>query len=89
MSQETRLDRVIEAVLSAGLLLSATLLAGGLVLGSQGALRWGALLLMLTPVARVVVVTVALALKRDWVFAVVSLWILSVLVWSAWSAVRA
>jgi uncharacterized membrane protein len=88
LSQETGLDRVIEAVLSVGLLLSASLLAGGLFFGSQEALRWGALLLMMTPVARVVVVTVGMTLERDWVFAAVSLWILAVLVWSAWSAVR-
>jgi uncharacterized membrane protein len=80
---ETRLDRTIEAVLSAGLLISASLLVGGLALGSQPALHWGALLLMMTPVARVVVVTIALALERDWLFAAVSLWILGVLVWSA------
>jgi hypothetical protein len=75
----SRLDRVVEAVLTAGLALSALLLLAGL-LGKSGTLLWaGVLVLLLTPVARVVVVTVAFMQQRDWTFAVVSLWILGVL----------
>lgn len=85
---ETRLDRAVEAVLSGGLLLSAALLVGGLLLGSEPALRWGVMLLMATPAARVVVLTVGLLLRRDWAFALVSLWILSVLAASVLVAMR-
>jgi uncharacterized membrane protein len=73
------LDRAIEVVLMAGLLASAGLLVGGLVFDRLVLLKWGILLLMMTPVARVVVVTVALLHQKDWLFAAVSLWILSVL----------
>jgi uncharacterized membrane protein len=50
-----------------------------LLLGRQDPLRWGAILLMLTPVARVVVVTIALLARRDVAFGAISLWILVVL----------
>jgi uncharacterized membrane protein len=78
----------IELALKAGLGLSTVLLALGLVLGSPSLLRWGVLLLMLTPVARVAVVTVGLAFDRDWTFAMVSLFVLGVLAAGIWMAVR-
>jgi uncharacterized membrane protein len=74
-----RLDRAIEASLTAGLLASASLLLFGLASGSPGALRLGVVLLMLTPVARVVVLTLGLLLARDWSFGLVSLFVLLVL----------
>ena len=74
------LDRVVEVVLSVGLALSGLLLLVGLGSGRADVLRWGILLLLLTPVARVIVVTVGLFHERDFVFALVSLWILGVLV---------
>lgn len=74
-----RLERVIEALLTSGLLASATLLLIGLALGAPSALRWGILLLLLTPVARVVVLTLGLLLARDWLFGFVSLFVLLVL----------
>ena len=83
-----RLEGMIELALKAGLALSTVLLVAGLVLGSPGALRAGILLLMLTPVARVLVVTVGLALERDWTFALVSLFVLAVLASGIWVAVR-
>ena len=51
-------------------------------------LRWGIVLLMLTPVARVAVVTVGLALERDWTFTLVSLFVLAVLAAGIWVAVH-
>jgi len=75
----TRLERTIELVLEAGLAVSTLLLLAGLVAGAEGPLRWGVLLLMVTPVVRVVVVTAGLALARDWPFALVSLFVLGVL----------
>jgi uncharacterized membrane protein len=83
-----RLDQTIEAVLSGGLLISAALLGAGLLLGLEPLLRWGALLLIMTPAARVVVLTIGLALQRDWVFALVSFWILAVLFSSLMVALR-
>jgi hypothetical protein len=85
---EGRLLATIEAVLSAGLLASAALLAAGLLLSQEPLLRYGVLLLMLTPVARVIVLTLGLLLERDWSFALVSLWILAVLCSSALFAFR-
>jgi uncharacterized membrane protein len=82
-----QLEDVIEKALTAGLALSTGLLLLGLILGAPGPLRWGILLLMLTPVARVAVVTVGLALERDWLFTLVSLFVLAVLASGMWVAV--
>ena len=73
------LDRAIELVLSGGVIASGACLIVGLVLGSSPTLRWGILLLLATPVARVVVVTLGLFRRRDWLFASISLWIFLVL----------
>lgn len=83
-----RLEGVIEIALTGGLVLSTTLLVVGLVMGTAGPLRWGIILLMLTPVARVAVVTVGLALERDWTFTAVSLFVLAILGSGIWVAVR-
>jgi len=62
-----------------GLLTSAGLLVFGLTLDRAVLLKWGILILMSTPVARVVVVTLGLLHEKDWLFAAVSVWILTVL----------
>lgn len=82
------LDRRMEVALTGGLLVSAALLMGGLLTASTAPLRWGILVLVATPVARVVVMTVGLLRRRDWAFALISLWILGVLASSALVAVR-
>jgi uncharacterized membrane protein len=82
------LEDVIEKALKVGLALSTGLLLVGLVLNATWPLRWGILLLMLTPVARVGVVTVGLALERDWVFATVSFVVLAILGAGIWVAVH-
>ena len=82
------LEDVIEKALTVGLVLSTGLLLFGLVLGAPGLLRGGILLLMLTPVARVAVVTVGLALEGDWTFTLVSLFVMAVLASGIWVAVR-
>jgi hypothetical protein len=69
----------MERVLTAGLLASAVLLVAGLLLGRSGVLRTAMVLLMLTPVARVVVLTAGLLRRRDYLFGLISLWILGVL----------
>jgi uncharacterized membrane protein len=82
------LEDVIEKALMAGLGLSTLMLVIGLVMGATGPLRWGILLLMLTPVVRVAVVTLGLALERDWTFTFVSAFVLAVLASAIWVAVR-
>jgi uncharacterized membrane protein len=83
-----RLERVIEVALTAGVMLSGLLLVTGLVLGSTGPLWGGVLLLIVTPVVRVIVVTVGLVLDHDWLFACVSLFVLGVLLSSVYVAGR-
>jgi uncharacterized membrane protein len=84
----TRLDRVVEVVLTLGLAASGLLLLAGLVSGGARLLWVGMLVLLLTPAARVVVVTAGLLQRRDWLFALVSLWILAVLGSSFYVAAR-
>jgi uncharacterized membrane protein len=69
----------MERVLTGGLLVSAVLLVAGLLLSQVAVLRTAMVLLMLTPVARVVVLTVGLLRRRDYLFGVISLGILAVL----------
>jgi hypothetical protein len=88
MTEASDLDRVIEVVLTAGLLASSVLLAAGLFTGRHGLLAAGMILLMMTPVARVVVVTIDLVRQRDWPFAATSAWILGVLLFSLYVAWR-
>ena len=83
-----QLEDVIEKALKVGLVLSSGLMLVGLVIDAPGPLLWGILLLVLTPVARVAVVTVGLALERDWTFTLVSLFVLAVLASGIWVAVH-
>lgn len=78
----------MEGALTAGLAVSGLLLVAGLVLGSTAPLWWGVLLLILTPVVRVLVVTVGLILDHDWLFASVSLFVLGVLLSSVYVSGR-
>ena len=87
-ADEPDIDRVIEVVLTAGLALSAVLLLAGLLSGGAGLLKWGTVTLMLTPVARVVVVTVGLFHEGDRLFGFLSLLILGILATSLAVAVR-
>jgi uncharacterized membrane protein len=74
-----RLERALEIALSVGLGVSTVLLLAGIVIGSQPALEWGTLLLIVTPMLRVLVLTAGLALQRDWRFALLSLLVLVIL----------
>ncbi len=89
MSSRVRaLERIVEVALTAGVAVSGVLLVAGLVLGSTAPLWWGVLLLILTPVGRVLVVTVGLILDHDWLFAGVSLFVLGVLLSSVYVSGR-
>ena len=79
MSPHLQLEGIIEATLTAGLLASAGLLVAGLMLSLEPALRLGIVLLMLTPVARVVILTIGLLLRREFRFGLVSLLVLVIL----------
>jgi uncharacterized membrane protein len=74
-----RIESLIELVLTVGLLASTALFVVGLALRSSVLLKWGILLLMLTPVARVVILTFGLFRQKDVVFGLVSLFVLGVL----------
>ena len=89
MSSHARtLERIVEVALTAGVAVSGALLVIGLLLGSSAPMWWGVLLLIATPVLRVLVVTVGLALDHDWLFVGVSLFVLGVLLSSAYVSGR-
>src|SRR5262249_19214381 len=85
---ELRLESAIEVALTGGVLVSGLLLFTGLLTGSVSLIRWGVVLLMLTPVARVLVLTVGLFHERDYVFGALSFWILAVLASGIWVSVH-
>lgn len=78
----------IEVALAGGILVSAGLMAWGLYASAPQALRWGLLILICTPVARVVILVIGLFEQRDFVFGPVSLVILAVLASSFYTAVQ-
>ena len=82
------LEDVIETALKVGLALSTGLLLVGLIACANRPLRWGIVLLMLTPVVRVAVVTAGLALERDWTFTAVSFIVLAILLSGIWVSVH-
>jgi len=89
MSSHARtLERIVEVALTAGVAVSGALLVAGLLFGSTTPMWWGVLLLIATPVLRVLVVTVGLVLDHDWLFAAVSLFVLGVLLSSMYVSGR-
>ena len=89
MSSHARtLARIVEVALTVGVAVSGVLLVAGLLFGSTTPMWWGVLLLIATPVLRVLVVTVGLALDHDWLFVGVSLFVLGVLLSSAYVSGR-
>jgi len=87
-SRARSMERAVEAALTAGVAVSGLLLVAGLLLGSTAPLWWGVLLLIVTPVVRVLVVTAGLILEHDWLFAGVSLFVLGVLLSSVYVSGR-
>ena len=89
-----KLERVIGVVLRSGVMVSSTCLAVGLVLalatggGAAAAvlLNVGIVVLLATPLARVIVSTVQYIGERDWLFATLTLVVLLELVASAVAA---
>jgi uncharacterized membrane protein len=88
-----KLERLIGIVLRAGVVISSTCLAVGLLLylatgGELAAflLNTGIVVLLATPLARVVVSTVQYASQRDWPFAALTFIVLLELIASAVAA---
>jgi uncharacterized membrane protein len=85
-----RLERWLGRILTAGVLASTGLLAVGLILqllgvqpgGAAALTRGGLIVLMATPVARVVVSVVEYALERDWLFTALTTTVLVILLGS-------
>jgi uncharacterized membrane protein len=82
------LDRALEVTLTTGVALSFLLLLAGLVAQQTPLLGWGMLVLLATPVFRVVIVTFGMLRRRDWLFFFLSLWVLAVLASSLLLAAR-
>ena len=92
-AQTARLERVIGRVLRGGVVLSSVCLMAGLVLSLAGVesaatdlLNAGIIVLLATPVSRVVVSTVEYVVERDWPFATLTFIVLLELVASAVAA---
>ena len=85
-----RLERWLGKILTAGVATSTGLLAAGLLLqllgvepGATAALtRAGLIVLMATPVARVVVSVIEYSVERDWLFAILTTTVLVILLGS-------
>jgi len=89
-----RLERVIGTVLRTGVAMSSTCLVAGLLLSlamGRGApatflLNAGIIILLATPVTRVVISTIEYVIERDWGFATLTFIVLLELVASAVAA---
>ncbi len=85
-----RLERSLGRILTAGVLASTGLLAAGLVLqllgleprAASALTQAGLIVLMATPVARVVVSVIEYSLERDWLFAMLTTTVLIILLGS-------
>jgi uncharacterized membrane protein len=91
--QSARLERVIGLVLRGGVLVSSVCLTAGLVLSLAGVgpaasvlLNTGIVVLLATPVSRVVVSTIEYVIERDWTFAMLTFVVLLELFASAVAA---
>ena len=92
-AQTARLERVIGRVLRGGVVVSSVCLTAGLALSLAGVepaatvlLNAGIIVLLATPVSRVVVSTVEYVVERDWPFATLTFIVLLELVASAVAA---
>ena len=86
-------ERLLGHTLAAGVTISTALLAVGLFLSlsspgssADGLLNAGILVLMVTPVTRVVLSSAEFVRERDWFFAVIAICVLGVLAMTFWTA---
>ena len=91
---DERFERGLGRMLGAGVAVAAVLLIGGLALWTLGVerliterlLHAGFVALMLTPVLRVIASIVGFAQERDWVFALITVAVLTLLAGGLWMA---
>jgi uncharacterized membrane protein len=96
MAEPSRLERLVAGALGAGLSISLILLAFGLALtliqfapaAAEHLLRAGLIVLMATPMARVVVSAASYAIEGDWKFFFITLSVLAVLAISVITALN-
>jgi uncharacterized membrane protein len=91
--EATRLERIIGVVLRAGVVISSVCLTIGLVLSLASVepaasllLNIGIVVLLATPMSRVIVSTVEYIVERDWTFATLTFVVLLELIASAVAA---
>ena len=91
--QAARLERVVGLVLRSGVIASSACLIAGLLLSLAGVgplaatlLNTGIVVLLATPVSRVIVSTIEYIVERDWTFATLTFIVLLELVASAVAA---
>jgi uncharacterized membrane protein len=91
---DERFERRMGRMLGAGVAVAAVLLLAGLALWTLGMerlmaerlLHAGFIVLMLTPVLRVIASVVGFAQERDWVFALITVGVLILLAGGLWMA---
>jgi uncharacterized membrane protein len=91
---DARFERGMGRLLGGGVAVAAVLLIGGLALWTLGVerriaerlLHAGFVALMLTPVLRVIASIVGFAQERDWVFALITVAVLTLLAGGLWMA---
>ena len=95
LARDSRLERAVGLVLRAGVTASSACLAVGLLLeiaGARGAshvlLNVGLVLLLATPVGRVVTSVAEYAIGREWTFVILTLIVLGELFGSLMAAIR-
>lgn len=90
---DERVERGMGRMLGAGVAVAAVLLTGGLALWTLGMVRLaerllhaGFVALMVTPVVRLIASVVGFTQERDWVFALITVGVLTLLAGGLWMA---
>jgi uncharacterized membrane protein len=76
---DERIERILGSLLRAGVISAAGVVIVGGALSEPDIIRFGLLLLVGTPVVRVVFSVIAFALERDWLYVWITLIVLAVL----------
>lgn len=76
---DERIEQILGAVLRAGVILAAGVVAAGGLVSRPNVILAGLILLIATPVARVVCSVIAFAVERDWLYVGITISVLAVL----------
>ena len=79
---DERIERTLGTLLRAGVILAAMVVIAGGIMAQPEVIRYGLLVLIATPVARVGFSAVAFALERDWLYVAIAGAVLVVLAYS-------